>query len=54
MKRRFYFTLLVLAVIVLAVPGFVAKGLRRLSRSPRGFTRRASPASRALEPARSG
>jgi hypothetical protein len=29
MRRRFYFTLLVLALILLAVPGFAAKGVRR-------------------------
>jgi hypothetical protein len=30
MRRRFYFTLLVLALILLALPGFVAKAARRL------------------------
>jgi hypothetical protein len=36
MKRRFYFTLLVVAVILLALPGLTAKGVRRLTRVPRG------------------
>ena len=29
MKRRFYFMLLVLALLVLAIPGFAAKAARR-------------------------
>ena len=29
MKRRFYFTLLVLALILLALPGFAARAARR-------------------------
>jgi hypothetical protein len=29
MKRRFYFMLLVLALILLALPGFAAKAVRR-------------------------
>ncbi len=32
MKRRFYFTLVVLALIVLALPGFAAKAARRAVR----------------------
>ena len=32
MKKRFYLTLLVLAVIVLALPGLTAKGVSRVSR----------------------
>jgi hypothetical protein len=28
-KRRFYFTLLVLALILVALPGFAAKAVRR-------------------------
>jgi hypothetical protein len=32
MKRRFYFTLLALILILLALPGFAAKGARRLVR----------------------
>jgi len=31
MKKRFYFTLLVLALILLALPGFAAKAARRLT-----------------------
>jgi hypothetical protein len=31
MKRRFYFTLLVLALILLALPGFAAKAARRVA-----------------------
>jgi hypothetical protein len=31
MKRRFYFTLLVLALILLALPGFAAKAAKRVS-----------------------
>ena len=33
MKRRFYFILLVLALLVLAVPGFAAKGLTAIRTS---------------------
>jgi hypothetical protein len=32
MRRRLYFTLLVLALILLALPGFAAKGVRRAAR----------------------
>jgi hypothetical protein len=32
MKRRFYFILLVLVLLVLAVPGFAAKAARRTVR----------------------
>lgn len=32
MKRRFYFMLLVLALILLALPGFAAKAVRRATR----------------------
>jgi hypothetical protein len=32
MKRRFYFILAVLALLLLALPGFAAKGLRRAAR----------------------
>jgi hypothetical protein len=35
MKRRFYFTLLVLAVLFLALPGFIAKGVSRVTHHPR-------------------
>jgi hypothetical protein len=51
MKKRFYFTLLVLAVILLALPGLTAKGIRRVTRHPRRLVRSlpgslpASPAS---------
>jgi hypothetical protein len=47
MKKRLYFTLLVLAVILLALPGLTAKGIRRVTRQPRPFVRRlsASPTS---------
>jgi hypothetical protein len=31
MKRRFYFMLLVLALILLALPGFAAKAARRVT-----------------------
>ena len=31
MKRRFYFTLLVLALILLALPGLTANALRRVA-----------------------
>ena len=33
MRKRFYFTLLVLALILLALPGFAAKAARRLTGS---------------------
>jgi hypothetical protein len=47
MKKRFYLTLLVLAVILLALPGLAAEGARRITRYPRRFARRlsASPTS---------
>jgi hypothetical protein len=32
MKRRFYFILVVLALVLLAIPGFAAKAARRASR----------------------
>jgi hypothetical protein len=32
MRRRFYFTLLVLALILLALPGFAAKAAKRAVR----------------------
>ena len=32
MKRRFYFVLVVLALILLALPGFAAKGAKRIVR----------------------
>jgi hypothetical protein len=35
MKRRFYFTLVVLAVLVLALPGLIAKGVTRVTHHPR-------------------
>jgi hypothetical protein len=35
MKKRFYLTLLVMAVLLLALPGFTAKGIRRVTRHPR-------------------
>jgi hypothetical protein len=31
MRKRFYFVLLVLALILLAVPGFAAKAAKRIS-----------------------
>jgi len=31
MKRRFYFILVVLALILLAIPGFAAKAARRVA-----------------------
>jgi hypothetical protein len=34
MKKRFYFVLLVLALVLLAVPGFAAKAARRAARRP--------------------
>jgi len=32
MKRRFYFILVVLALVLLAIPGFAAKAARRAAR----------------------
>jgi hypothetical protein len=32
MKRRFYFILVVLALVLLALPGFAAKAVRRAAR----------------------
>jgi hypothetical protein len=32
MRRKFYFTLFVLALILIALPGFAAKGAKRLTR----------------------
>jgi len=32
MKRRFYFTLVLLALVLLALPGFAAKAVRRAAR----------------------
>jgi hypothetical protein len=40
MKRRFYFTLVVLAVLVLALPGLMAKGVSRVTHHPRRLARR--------------
>jgi hypothetical protein len=40
MKKRFYFTILVLAVILLALPGLTGKGVRRVTRHRRRFARR--------------
>jgi len=31
MRRRFYFILAVLALLLLAIPGFAAKGAKRLA-----------------------
>jgi hypothetical protein len=39
MKKRFYFTLLVLAVILLALPGLTVKGVSRVTRHPRRLVR---------------
>ena len=39
MKKRFYFMLLVLAVILLALPGLTAKGVIRVLHHPRRFAR---------------
>jgi len=39
MRRRFYFTLLVLALILLALPGFAAKGVKRVANPGRGIRR---------------
>jgi hypothetical protein len=40
MKRRFYFTLVVLAVLVLALPGLIAKGCSGVRQQPRRLARR--------------
>jgi len=40
MKRRFYFTLLVLALILISLPGFAARAARRAF--PRGSLRPAA------------
>jgi hypothetical protein len=40
MKKRFYFTVLVLAVILLALPGLTGKGVRRVTRHRRRFAQR--------------
>jgi hypothetical protein len=40
MKRRFYLTLLLLAVILIALPGLTAKGARRVARYPCRVARR--------------
>jgi hypothetical protein len=32
MRRRFYFILVVLALVLLAIPGFAAKGAKRAAR----------------------
>jgi hypothetical protein len=32
MRRKFYFTLAVLALILIALPGFAAKGAKKLTR----------------------
>jgi hypothetical protein len=37
MKRRFYFILVVLALLLLAIPGFAAKAARRATRPPLRF-----------------
>jgi hypothetical protein len=42
MKRRFYFILLILAVILLAVPGFAAKAMKRITRSQTAVPMRSS------------
>jgi hypothetical protein len=34
MKRRFYFVLLVLALLLLAIPGFAAQAAKRTARRP--------------------
>ena len=52
MKKRFYFTLLVFAVILLALPGLIAKAGSRVTHHPRRLARRlpgsigSTPASR--------
>jgi hypothetical protein len=52
MKRRFYFILVVLAVLLLALPGLIAKGVSRVTHHPRRLARRlprsieSTPASR--------
>jgi hypothetical protein len=40
MNKRFYFTLLVVAVILVALPGLTGSGIRRVTRHPRRFARR--------------
>jgi hypothetical protein len=42
MRRRFYFILVVLAVLLLALPGLIAKGVSRVTHHPRRFARRLS------------
>jgi hypothetical protein len=37
MKRRFYFILVVLALVLLAIPGFAAKAARRAARPAARF-----------------
>jgi hypothetical protein len=39
MKRRLYFTLVVLAVLFVALPGFIAKGVSRVTQHPRRLAR---------------
>jgi hypothetical protein len=52
MKRRFYFALVVLAVLILALPGLIAKGVSRVTNRPGRLARRlpgsigSAPASR--------
>jgi len=41
-RRRFYFILVVLAVLLLALPGLMAKGVSRVMHHPRRFARRLS------------
>ena len=40
MKKRFYFTVLVLAMLVLALPRLAAKAAKHVARYPRRFARR--------------
>jgi hypothetical protein len=40
MRRRFYFILVVLAVLLLALPGLIAKGVSRVTHHPRRLARR--------------
>jgi hypothetical protein len=40
MRRRFYFILVVLAVLLLALPGLIAKGVNRVTHHPRRLARR--------------
>jgi hypothetical protein len=44
MKKRFYLTLLILAVLVLAIPGAAAKAVRQLSSHPRRLAREVADA----------